>query len=305
MSAVRSWLFAPRPIQPLVIARIVFGGVVFLCHLVRLPDLQTLYGPEGLVGPRWFPQLKPYKGGFSWDAEAALWLDRILPPLTPELIAALYALLLVASLCFALGFRTRASGIVTLLLFVYFSRARLPFAYWGWPRHLQALMLYVIAAPTGRQLSLDAWLRGDRTASWLAPAWPLRLMQVHTCALYALVGLARLDDLGWWHGQVVYAALADAQFSRILIDWQPWKPLLSLATWGAFALEPLAPVLLWIPRIGPLWAYALIAMHTGLELTTNIGWWSYVMVASLLCFLPTAHVDAILRRVTSAAPGRG
>jgi hypothetical protein len=299
-----AWLFAPQPVQPLVLARIVFGLVIFLDHAFRIGDLQTLYGPEGLMGPLWFPPLKPYLGHFVWDARAAHALEALLPALTPGLVAALYALLLVASLCFAIGLRTRTAGLVALLIFAWLSRARDPFAYWGWARFMQPLMLYVILAPSGRFYSVDAWLRRRRSGEpqpsleqWRAPAWPLRLLQVHTCSMYAVTGLARLDDLGWLRGHALFNALSNAQFSRFVIDWRPFQPLLAAATWATFALEPLAPLLLWTRRIGPAWAYALIAMHAGLELATNVGWWSFVMGAALLAFLPTSHLDALLRRL--------
>ena len=38
-------------------------------------------------------------------------------------------------------------------------------------------------------------------------------------------------------------------------------------------------------------------MHVGLELLTNVGWWNAVMIASLTCFLPTSHLEALFRRL--------
>ena len=70
-----------------------------------------------------------------------------------------------------------------------------------------------------------------------------------------------------------------------------------IGTYAAMVLEVLAPFCLWIPRLGVLWAYGLIALHATLELTTNLGWWSHTMIASLLCFLPPEHLQAALRRL--------
>ena len=51
-----------------------------------------------------------------------------------------------------------------------------------------------------------------------------------------------------------------------------------------------------LARVGPVWAYLLIAMHATLELTTNLGWWGPVMIASLLSFVPAARLEALIAR---------
>ena len=40
-----------------------------------------------------------------------------------------------------------------------------------------------------------------------------------------------------------FTALSNAQFSKLVVDWQPEKPLLAAATYATFALEPLAPLM--------------------------------------------------------------
>jgi len=300
IEAVYRWYFDPQPMQPLVIARIVFGLCIFSAHVVRIPYVENLYGPSGLVGPALYHGLRPPIGYL--DPIIGGWLASFVPEPGSGLTVFLFGALLVASLCFAVGFWTRLSGLVTLALFAYFVRLRIPFAYWGWAIFMMPLLLYVIAAPTGRFLSVDAWLARRRSgegprplSEWRAPGWPLRLMQIHLCTMYFVAGWSRIDEAGWLQGQVVFNAVNHTLFSRLTIDWQPWKPLLSIGNWVAFVLEPVAPLLLWLPRIGVWWAYLLIAMHVGLELVTNIGMWSYLMVVLLTSFLPTAHLDAALR----------
>jgi hypothetical protein len=78
--------------------------------------------------------------------------------------------------------------------------------------------------------------------------------------------------------------------SSLDADWQALRPLLALATWAAFALEGLAPILLWVPRVGTPWATALLLLHAGLEIVDNQGSWQILMGASLLYFLPAPWV---------------
>ena len=83
---------------------------------------------------------------------------------------------------------------------------------------------------------------------------PAALLQVHTCAIYAIAGWARVEDLGWLRGHAVFNAMTNSMLSRWLIDWQPFKPVLSAMTWITYGLEPLAPIALWIPRLRVVWA---------------------------------------------------
>ena len=307
VTAVEGFFFEPRAIHALVLARIVFGASLFLCYVNRFPDVPDLYGPSGLLGPALATQLDTED---LWGRAPyfAPWTDllRTLPgPSTPVLWAMVGALL-ASSLAFALGLFTRASGCVALLLHHFFTSMLDPYSYWGWAMHIQPLMAYVILSRAGRYGSLDAWRRARREGrppppldEWNGPAWPLRLVQIHTCTMYAVAAWARVDDSGWLRGEAVFEAVTVALHAKFAIDWGPVKPLLWLGTYLAFALEGLAPLLLWIPRIGPLWAYGLIAMHLVLELTTNLGWWSQTMIASLFCFLPPAHLQTLIARLLS------
>jgi hypothetical protein len=311
IDAIDRFFFAPRAIHALVLARIIFGFSLFLCYVNRLPDAADLYGPTGLLGPdlatgldirelyRESPWFEPWTG----------LLRRLPAPSTPALFGMLGALL-ASSLGFALGFFTRTSGCIALLLHHFFVAMLDPYSYWGWAMHIQPLMAYVILSPAGRFGSFDARREAKRSgkaapqlADWVGPAWPLRLIQIHTCSMYAVAGWSRIDDSGWLQGEAVFEAVTIALHAKFAINWQPLKPLLSLATWAAFVLEGLAPLCLWLPRLGPLWAYLLIAMHGALELTTNLGWWSHTMIASLLCFVPAAHLQRGLERLLRSIRG--
>ena len=38
-------------------------------------------------------------------------------------------------------------------------------------------------------------------------------------------------------------------------------------------------------------------MHVSLELLTNVGWWNYIMIGGLLCFLPVNWLHYLFLRV--------
>ncbi|MCZ6464750.1 MAG: HTTM domain-containing protein [Proteobacteria bacterium] len=294
--------FAPQPMQALVVCRIGFGLILFVSYAAKLPRFQMLFGPDGVGGSAslersvladvWTPLAGPFG------------LLRYVP--SSELVWLLAGVVLAASLCFALGFRTRTAGVIALLLHLLFH-ARNEYAFYGWAVMMKPYMLYVILAPVGRYASIDAWLRRRRDGTpaprqWIGPAVPLRLLQVHLCTMYAVAGWARLTDPGWLGGEMLFVALTDRRFARLDFDWYPYKTWLTAASYWAFVAEPLAPFLLWIKSVGAFWALGLMSLHLGLELFANVGWWQYMMMTGLVAFLPPDWVAAAfpsLRRPSS------
>jgi hypothetical protein len=287
------------------LARIILGLSLCFCTLNRLPDAQLIYGPEGLLGPELATRLDT-EDLYGEAANFAAWTEGLrafVPAPSAAAVWLLHGVLILSSLCFALGLFTRSSGVLALAVHHFLVTSLAPYSYWGWSLHIQPLMAYLLCAPTGRYWSLDSMRARRRTGdeavplgAWVATAWPLRLIQIHTCTMYAVTGWARIDDSGWLAGEAVFDAVTVALHAKFALSWQPLKPLLVLGTYAAFVLEGLAPIVLWMGRLGTLWAYLLIAMHATLELTTNLGWWSHIMIASLLCFVPPRHLQALLTR---------
>jgi len=291
---VEDWWLAPRPIHALVGARIGIASVLFVAYAQRLPEALDLFGPAGIGGADLYARV-PELGRFHPGIAAPLDVLRLVH--SSALVAALYAVLLAALAAFALGFRTRIAGALAFALHLLFW-TRNPLAFAGWAGFVNGPLLYLAMAPVGRRLSIDAWLRrrrGDAPLAALAPGWPLRLLQIHVCAMYAVAGWSRLDKPDWLDGSLVEIALTSALSSRVAIDWSAAAPLLMLLTWAALVLEGLAPILLWVPRVRRFWAGALALFHAGLAVLLHIEvWaWSGVMIAGLLAFLlPTEVAEA-------------
>lgn len=302
---IRAFYLAPLPQHGLVGARILLGLVLCATYAARLRDSGLLFGPNGLGGFAFYQRhpfappmnlrvLEPFRALSDVSSEPA--------------ILALHVLVVCTSLAFAAGAWTRASGVLTLILHALFY-ARNPFVYEGsWAEFVNAPLFYVLCSQAGRHLSVDAWRaarRGEPSAPWEGPGWPVRLMQIHVACEYMAAGWSRLDRASWLSGEMVFVALSGATHSRLAIDWRPLLPLLKLGAWASLVLEVLAPAMLWVPRIGRLWAAGLIALHLALELTTNVGWWGPVMIAGNLSFLLPWHGRAVVREQRQDALAHG
>lgn len=285
LTRLEEWFLAPRPLQGLVGARIVFGATLFVAYALRAPAVLDLFGPSGIGGAALYAQ-RP--GTPPFHPLIAPWLDLLRLASEREVLAC-YALLMASLAAFTVGFATRVAGVAAFVLHLVFW-ARNPIAYVSWAGWIIGPLLYVALAPVGRHLSLDAWWRrrrGAPRASWIGPGWPLRLLQIQVATMYAAAGWSRLDKPTWLSGETVMVALTSANFSRLAIDWSFAAPLLAIGTWASLVLEAGAPFLLWPRMTRRLWAGGLVAMHATLAVLIHeeIWAWSAVMTGGLLAFL--------------------
>ncbi len=293
------WFFAPAPLHAMVLNRIVLGGALVLHAASRLPEFDVLYGRDSgawsapyrefvdvVLGPEMALPLLP----------AASLLAGLAAPLRDLLVQGLYGALLVSSLAFLLGFRTRPAGCIAVVLHVFFLGVH-PLADWSWAQMIVPFALYVVLSRSGDAVSIDDWRlrrRGEPALPGMAPAWSTRLLQVHVAAMYFHAGFARIDDPGWLRGSALFEALSSAIFARFDVDWYAWKSVLVPLCYVAFLLEPVAAFALWVPRLRTACALALLALHVTLELLTNVGWWNFVMAGGVACFLPTPWLARLL-----------
>jgi hypothetical protein len=120
--------------------------------------------------------------------------------------------------------------------------------------------------------------------------WPVRAALAITSLSYFLTAYWKLrnsglewvtgDNLRWvlWWGPVTAEARVDAIAE--FIAQRPWLSHLSAA--GILGFELTFPVVLFWPRIRPLYALGAIVFHAGTYVVLGLDYWSYAAVAVLL-----------------------
>lgn len=286
---VERFFFGPVSVHPLVLCRILLGVVVVAAYVGFGSEFRQLFGAGSLS--RFVLQ------GRSDE------LARIAP--------VMYAAVLVAAVAFTLGLLTSVSGVVVFAGHLYFKPALAAFAD-GWIQVIHAFVLYLSLSPCNRFYALDRAIARrwhlELSSAALAPAWPLRLIQFHIVAIYIGASYHRLDDPAWLHGQMVFSGITSAMFFRFpSLDLYPIKGALAVVTWVSWGLELAAPMLLWINRfrIRTITVVILLGMHAALELLTLTGYWQYMMIAVLVCFVPSGWASAILDGTLGRARRRG
>lgn len=131
----------------------------------------------------------------------------------PDLPEPAYAGLLVigslAAVGMSLGLWSRVTtrvtfGVVAYNLFLSTTHLHNNRAY------LVIVLALLAAAPCGRTLSVDSWLRGRRgqyTGDQTSAAWPLWLLRFECAAVYGASGLSKLLDPDWFGGTVTWGRM--------------------------------------------------------------------------------------------------
>ena len=287
ISRISKWIFGQQRQESMVVCRVGFGFILFCSYLWRVPYVDFFFGPTGMGG-FYFHQNHPQVGDVTIPVLKPFYFLHLIE--NPNIIYVLYLSILLCSLAFMVGFRTRLTGSIALLLHCLFV-ARAPFAFWSWSYMIRPFMLYVVLSQAGSFSSVDSLIRKKRTGHasptpGMGTGWPLRLMQVHLVAMYFHNSIGRFELQGWADGAMVFGAMNSNLFSRFpTFPWSEFMPILKLINYFALILEPLA-VLMWFKRIGPWIALALFAMHFNLELLNHVGWWNVMMCCALTSFMP-------------------
>ena len=274
--------FAPQPTSTLALLRIAVGTLTVAWALNLAPDTTSFFGPGGLGG------------GYA---------------LAPLVIT----VLLVAAVCLTIGLATRVAAGVVLACMVWLVRVN-PLVWNTGDVLLRHLVLFLVLAPSGESLSVDRFRR-HRTAFWDHPTrapWALRLVQLQVVVMYVTTVNAKLHGWTWRHGVAVSYPLripSDARFAlpTAITASTGWAHVL---TWGTLAVEGAIPLLVWNRRTRPYVLALGVGLHLAIDLTLRVGFFSWIVLAAYLAFVPPEQATALVDRVRNgirelvAAPGR-
>lgn len=282
----RFW-FAPTSLATLAVVRVAFGVIMFLWGLAILPDSLSFFSPHGVL-----PEHPA--AGLRWGL-LALWNADIA-------VVLVVVMLLVSAACLAIGFKTRLAAVLAWVALISLTR-RDPFAFNSGDALLRNIALFLALAPSGEALSLDHW-RADRRSLWRFPArapWALRLIQVQISMVYLFTVWAKARGERWFGGTAVSESLRVDDLVRFGVPDALTDSVLlaNLLTFGTLVVELALALLIWNRRWRPYVILAGVALHLFIELTFALGFFSMVMIASYLSFVPEETMEAFLGRVRS------
>lgn len=233
------------------------------------------------------PLLAPLHVGFLAGTVPLLgWPDHAfagaaLLPLPPVVVATLCILRTLAAAAFMLGVRTRAAGIVAGTA-AYLVLAQTPFDFLLTYHLLFLGTLLVAVAGGGVAFALRPEAPRDEQSGE-------RLVQLFVVSIYAWAAFAKLRP-DWLDGRTLELFHADGALRGGLADLLLAGPARRTAVAvGVVATEALlGPLLLWARSR----RYALVvavAFHAALQIVATPDFFSWEMLALLLCFWPVAR----------------
>jgi hypothetical protein len=218
---------------------------------------------------------------------------------SPRFVWVAQGLSMLALAMFTVGLWTRITSVLSLVVLISYAH-RVPEATFGLDQMNQLLTFYLTIGPSGRAVSVDAWLarrRGD--SSWSGPSVGAnvaqRLIQIQWCIIYFFAGIGKLQGTAWWNGEGAWRALANLEYQSFDMTWLAWYPkLLNLATHMTVWWEISFCVLIWKPRVRPLVLTVGLGMHLGIG--AFLGMWTFglIMLFGLVAFLPNEWAQRAL-----------
>lgn len=285
---IESWsnfFYAPADPTSLAVFRIAFGILVVLDAASYARHANDLLGPTGFV------PFEDWRAGSRGKHFSLLrWL--------PRSIGSVYAVLLlysVAGLAVAIGFATRTAAIVTLIAGVsIYHRNR--FVLHSGDALMRLLNFLLIFSSAGAVLSVDNQIGNAESPA--SATWPLRLMQIQVAVLYLHAVRFKLKGRMWRAGTAThYATNLLTHRRRRLPRALDSAAAHRFASYGTIAVEFAAGTLVWFDGTRYYALAAAAILHLSLEYFMRMHLFQWVMLSSLVLFVPGEDMAAFLSQI--------
>jgi hypothetical protein len=277
-SAANRWnqfWFEPQATSSLALFRIAFGFVAICWTMSLVPYALTFYGPDGILPSP--PERQPYEWGLLF------WFPG------PAAVIAVVAATFVAAIGVMVGAFTRTATVV-LALGMMCLEQRNSFTMNAGDSVIRAFAFLLVLTPAGAALSVDRF-RKARDRFWEFPArapWGLRLIQIQISVGYVAAVWQKSAGEMWRDESAVSYALRMEDIARLPTPAfiTESATVTAALTLGTLFVEFALGVLVWNRMFRP-WVLALgICFHLGINWSIMVGFFSWVMIASYLSFVP-------------------
>lgn len=302
--------FAPRymdaDLRTLGLWRIIIGTFLCIDGFRHALEARFYYSNEGLFQNHWLL--------FSPTAEFNLSLLTSFS--SPTAVRIAFACAIVCFFCFAIGFKTRAFNLLSLIWYVSIDQ-RLLLRENGGYIVVVLLAFWSLFLPMGERFSVDAWRRAWRLTRGATPeaaaahrrAWPRGLHRSLASAIvvvnFALIYLFNVvNKFGstWMKGHTVHYVLHIDRMVTPLAVWSrellPFWVTMAI-TWVVLVVEATIMLsILWPDNrryTRPMAILMLVPLHASFGAMMRLGPFSWAMVVFSVALLCPVHWEAFGR----------
>jgi uncharacterized membrane protein YphA (DoxX/SURF4 family) len=306
MSFWQRYWFAPAPCLDLAVVRLIAVGTQLFWMVVFTNQLGSLEHRAGLPDDLWQPLIILNVLNLPWS-----WGFR--PPL--DLLEIIYYVACVAGVLSFIGLFTNAALVVFAVTCVYLQAFLYSFNDLHHPTAVMMIALSALAiSPSGRVLSIDAWLRrrrpGHDLAGWLDQTsefagWPLKLIQWFFVLMYLSAVWSKLSASGldWANGFTLqyYLARDGLRWGSPLGYWlSHYHTPVLLAQYGVLLFQATFAVAVVFPRLRWIYVPAGLCLHIGIYVTLKAPFFQWI--ALYAAFIPWTEALRMFRARFSYVP---
>lgn len=279
------FFFEEVPSVNAAVLRIAYGLVMTGWAVSIAPDALAFFSDSGLLPEH------PDRS-FRWSV-----LD-VFP--SDATIVLMTGLLVAAGVCLILGVAPRVATVLALVVLISFLHRNFWMTNSG-DLLLRNLAFLLVFVPTGLALTLPQLLR-DRHRALRFPmheVWPLRLIQIQISLGYLFTVWEKMAGETWTDGTAISYALRIDDVVRFQAPAAMTDHLLivNLLTYGTLVAELSLAVLVWNRKLRPRILLAGVALHLGIDVFLEVGFFSYLMLVGYIAFIPPDRLEASVRKV--------
>lgn len=251
-------------------------GIFLLLQLFSIwRDFQKLHGKYGII---------PYDVQGYITSDYVITLSKIITVLEPFNISEYTTIIIFITvfilfvLCLILGFFTRISALIVLILYVATSSGAYKY---GVDSFVTTTLFYLFLFPSSANYSLDS-LIFKKTYSKTNLVLYRRLLQINLCMVYFFSGITKAVGDTWWNGEAIWKSINVGSANKLFNFDFSWlaeqHSVLMVLGWSVLIIEILYPIFIWMPKTRKFWLTITILMHVGIVLVLNLFFFGVFMI---------------------------
>lgn len=277
-------------IRSLAAFRMVIGLLIFVDAVVRFGAAKSFYSRDGFLDAALAQNASPGAWSLNYLSDSVGFQQVIF------LALACSAVLLSAG-CF-----TRLATFCCWLL-IASIHVRNPMYLIGGDTLLRMLVFWCLFIPLGRAWSVDRWRetnkkrlrQSKKTVAGFVCSVGTGCLLLQVCVMYITAGLSKWNE-PWLNGIAMDYIFRQDCYARPLSGWLVQFPIFtSMVTYATLVIELGLPFLVFVPLRTAQFRIAAVvffwAFHLGIEMTMDVGKFTYVSMAAWLLFLPSMFWD--------------
>ncbi|UOF01248.1 HTTM domain-containing protein [Bdellovibrio reynosensis] len=272
---IDDFLFKPTPVHNVAFLRIGFGILLLFNWFMIFADMDTFFGPNGLIS---LSTAQQYGNQLRFSLFDYL-------PHTEKVTTTLAIINLIAVVGMTIGFWTKTSIAVAFITLISFHH-RNGFILNSADSVLRVFLFLMFFTHCADMFSVDRWMKLQKGKAALVPEekspWALRMIQIQFCIIYIATVMFKLKGERWIDGSAIYVATRLDDFVRFEFPLLNNLILVKWMTWGTLAVEIALGTLVWIKELRYWVLLAGIGLHLGIEYTMAIPVFEWAMIVLMI-----------------------